>query len=1538
MNIIRSGVEENPSLDAVREEEMQMIKEMVKILELDEVFLEKIIQMGVERVEDMGYIKENDLLGMNIPVFKARRILAKIGDVLEISSESKDLTKIFPLVSEWLETRDVFDNLEEIERLFMSLNVDKPQDRKALLLHAVRKIPNLSFWIKNLGQLPWKALSTELVTHELPEGCVILAKRKLYSSSPLKGENITSFGDRLARLAKRVENVPEEELVLLLVDGLPETKKTQARSVLRGLDKDFSKSLMELASIFGSSPLIPIQVNQVGAGGAEQNVGNGNAANGWSGVFRCFFCQSPDHRKQDCPAWLARRARAESAASSSSLPNVSLPLEKINDIKKEYLPVRKCLLYRKNRRMVLIDPGAETNLVKRKALKEEEYLLKLKVPVPLTLADEGEGVMVEEVVQLIDGARAGVVDNLVTDVLLGLPYLCDTNAVLQFKQSGKVEMTTSAGTRIMDVGQESGSSRIDGESTFVDSVKRIHNGNHAMDEELDSWKEKESSLEGKKEKEKKRKKNDMEKKIFVVREKEISKEEVDLSLNISHVKINAIQESILQNGAVYCVKISAIGVKGKALPEKYSKFKNVFDEDKLDTIGLPNHRKWDVEIEMISGASLPDSKVYRLADKELNALKEYIHTNLKRGWIRPSRAPGGAAVFFVPRADGGIRLCVDYRGLNNLTRKFKWPLPLVDDIMDGIRNANAKIFSRLDLKSAYKLLRIKEGEEWKTSFKTRFGLYEWLVVPEGLANAPAYFQAFMEELFGEMIGINVFVYIDDILIFSETQEEHDALVKKVLKILQNNNLIVSLPKCEFDVGQLEFLGLMVSSEGLSMCEAKVDAVRDWERPVTAKSMGRFLGFCNFYRRFIVNFAKKAALLHGWASSKGAPWNLELEKAFQEMKSAFLEKHFLYFPRFDVPFYVLVDVSDTAIGGALVQPVPGVIVKEDDYNLPEIFVPVAFFGRKLKGAELKWDVGDKELCGVKEALLEWRPWLLSADHTTRVHCDHRNLEGMLIAKKLSKKVARWVDVLEEFDFKLVFKPGKDMVAPDAISRQDRFLPTRVELDQIFKKVAISEHQVVYVNHVQVAQVDILVVAELMEKLAINVVDENLKKKYGLTKKEKLWYYQERIYVEDVECRETIIKLRHDGRVGGHFGVTKTIEGVAREFWWPGLPKDIKQYVLTCETCQREKAPRHKPYGLLQSLRTWKFAPWRSISIDWITGLPQSGPDKFDAVATVTCLVSKMAHFIPCREDDSAFTFAQRFLREIYRIHGAPENIVSDRDAKFVSKVWKRFSEILGVELKMSSSFHPQSDGQSEATNAILETLIRCYGNYTNSDWWDLLPLMEVSYNRASTRATGLSPFHVAYGHEPIIDMNVPSDIGVVPTVDLLVEKFKLMETFVMENLEFSKKQQEKYANTKRLMEPAFNVGDRVWLKPSKLKTIEKKKFRARRMGPFTIIKKISSVAFKLDLPATWKIFDVFHVSLLEKVQEGTRFSDNNNSRPEIVNGMEEFEVEKILLKRKMWGKVRYLVKWKNWDESYNSYLRMEDLKHCDKLLEEFEGSR
>ncbi|GBE80968.1 Transposon Tf2-12 polyprotein [Sparassis crispa] len=462
------------------------------------------------------------------------------------------------------------------------------------------------------------------------------------------------------------------------------------------------------------------------------------------------------------------------------------------------------------------------------------------------------------------------------------------------------------------------------------------------------------------------------------------------------------------------------------VPEKYRDWASVFTVKDLKD--LPPHRPYDCTIDVDEGKTPPFGPLYHLSQEERAVLFDYIETNLKKGFIRRSMSPAAAPVLFVKKKTGDLRLCVDYRGLNSMTKKNRYPLPLIDDLLDRVQGC--KVFSVLDLKNAFNHVRIKAGDEWKTAFRTHLGLFEYTVMPFGLTNAPSTFQAFIQDTLRDLLDVVCVVYIDDILIFSRTQEEHDRHVQLVLEHLHNAGLYANTKKCEFDKSEVEFLGYLLGADGIKMHLRKLETIADWPCLCSVKDVQSFLGFTNFYRRFIDGYAHIVLPLNSLTrENRPDPFIFgpDTIAAFEKLKRVFTSSPLLRHFNPALPSTLSTDASDFAISGILHQPDPQVFLH-----------PVAYYSRKLSSSEINYEIYDKELLAIVDSLRDMQAWLIGTPVPIAVVSDHKNLEYFMTSRILNQHQARWSMFLSEFNFRLDYAPGLKNPA-DAPSRHPDYAP-------------------------------------------------------------------------------------------------------------------------------------------------------------------------------------------------------------------------------------------------------------------------------------------------------------------------------------------------------------------------------------------------------------------------------------------------------------------------------------------------------------------
>ncbi|KAG7572474.1 Zinc finger CCHC-type superfamily [Arabidopsis suecica] len=848
-------------------------------------------------------------------------------------------------------------------------------------------------------------------------------------------------------------------------------------------------------------------------------------------------------------------------------------------------------------------------------------------------------------------------------------------------------------------------------------------------------------------------------------------------------------------------------------------YQDVFPED--NPKGLPPIRGIEHQIDFVPGASLPNRPAYRTNPVETKELQKQIDELMEKGHIRESMSPCAVPVLLVPKKDGSWRMCVDCRAINNITVKYRHPIPRLDDMLDELHGSC--IFSKIDLKSGYHQIRMKEGDEWKTAFKTKHGLYEWLVMPFGLTNAPSTFMRLMNQVLRAYIGVFVVVYFDDILVYSKSLDEHLEHLKLILNVLREEKLFANFKKCTFCSDNLVFLGFVVSADGIKVDEEKIKAIRDWPIPKTVGEVRSFHGLAGFYRRFVKDFSTLAApLTEVIKKDIGFKWEQAQDDAFHALKEKLTNAHVLVLPDFLKTFEIECDASGVGIGAVLMQ----------DKR------PIAYFSEKLGGATLNYPTYDKELYALVRALQTWQHYLWPKEFV--IHTDHESLKHLKGQQKLNKRHARWVEFIETFPYVIKYKKGKDNVVADALSRRYTLLSTLEA-----KLLGFDQLKELYATDPDFANV-----YQACEKFASG----------HYYRHEGFLFYGKRLCVPNCSLRDLFVREAHGGGLMGHFGIAKTLSVMQDHFYWPHLKRDVERICERCVVCKHAKS-KVQPHGLYTPLPI-PTHPWNDISMDFVVGLPRTKTGR-DSIFVVVDRFSKMAHFIACHKTDDALHIANLFFKEIVRLHGMPRTIVSDRDAKFLSHFWKTLWSKLGTKLLFSTTCHPQTDGQTEVVNRTLSTLLRALIKKNLKSWEECLPHVEFAYNHSVHSASKFSPFQIVYGFNPISPLDlIPLPVSERASLDgkKKADIVQQIHEQARTNIEEKTKQYVKQANKGR-RKMVFDVGDQVWvhLRKERFPAERKSKLMPRIDGPFKVTRRINDNAYQLDLQGKYKVSSSFNVS-------------------------------------------------------------------------------
>ncbi|WVZ51571.1 hypothetical protein U9M48_002704 [Paspalum notatum var. saurae] len=840
--------------------------------------------------------------------------------------------------------------------------------------------------------------------------------------------------------------------------------------------------------------------------------------------------------------------------------------------------------------------------------------------------------------------------------------------------------------------------------------------------------------------------------------------------------------------------------------------------------GMPPDREVEFLIELLPGTAPIAKRQYRVAPKEQELIKENIDELLGKGFIRPSSSPWAFPVLFVDNKDGSRRMCVDYRALNDVTIKNKYPLPRIDDLFDQLQGAC--VFSKIDLRSGYHQMKIRPSDIPKTAFITRFGLYEYTVMSFGLTNAPAYFMNLMNKVFMEYLDKFVVVFIDDILIYSKTEEEHEEHLRLVLQKLRDHKLYAKLSKCEFWLDQVPFLGHIVSKGGIMVDPSKISSVMDWKVPEVVKEVRGFLGLAGYYIRFIENFSRIAKPMTSLLE-KGVPfnWTKERQAAFDELKKRLTTAPVLTLPDLTKSFTVYCDASKEGLGCVLMQ--EGKVI--------------AYASRQLRKHEVNYPTHDLELAAVVHALKIWRHYLFG--NKCEIYTDHKSLKYIFTQNELNMRQRRWLELIKDYDLEIHYHPGKANVVADALSRKS-YVNMAVAFQMPFELcVEFESLNLGFVHHTTVATFEAEPTLE-QEIRNHQKTDEKIQEIREQIKLGKAPHFhedeQESDRMPDVDgIKKLILGEAHDTAYSIHPGSTKMYHDLKERFWWYGMKRAVAEYVAVCDTCQRVKAEHQRPAGLLQPLKIPE-SKWEEISMDFIVGLPRTQKG-YNSIWVVVDRLTKVAHFIPVNTIYSGARLAELYISRIVCLHGVPKRIISDRGSQFTSRFWEQLHDSLDSKLRFSTAYHPQTDGQTERTNQILEDMLRACAIQYGTSWDKSLPYAEFSYNNGYQAGLKKSPFEAPYGegagHRYFGTKRREKQVFGPDLIKDAEQQIKMSR-------------QKSYADVRR-RDLTFKVDDFVYLKVSPMRGIRrfnmKGKLAPRYIGPFKIVERKGEVAYKLELP-------------------------------------------------------------------------------------------
>ncbi|KAF1327712.1 reverse transcriptase, partial [Globisporangium splendens] len=713
-------------------------------------------------------------------------------------------------------------------------------------------------------------------------------------------------------------------------------------------------------------------------------------------------------------------------------------------------------------------------------------------------------------------------------------------------------------------------------------------------------------------------------------------------------------------------------------------------------------------------------------DEQVDAIDEFFAQRQKAGHVRESKSPHCSPTFCVKKATGGWRIVHAFNKLNDATIPAQTPVPRKDMILDGM--VGSTVFSAIDLKDGFYQIRMRESDVPFTAVSTPSGmLWEWMVMPQGLKNAPATFNRMVTNV---LRPLREFApsYFDDIFVHSK------ALGKKKDVDVHLEHL---RQKCIFFAPEIPVLGCFVGKNGVRADPEKVKAIDDWPTPQNVKQLRQWLGLANYLHKYTCNYA---ALVQPLTSllKKDNEWERseEHQAAFAEVKKSLREAPVLALADHEKPFHVVCDASDHAIGCALMQ--------HDDEGKERV---VSYQSRQLRPAERNCPVHDKELLAMKYALAKFRVYLLGEEQFA-IYTDHASLRTAVKTPHLSQRMARWLSFFAEYNFVVHYKPGKPNILADALSRRPDYDPKNKsddtngacrlceDVNAIATGVTSTIQEEITEGYKQdeACQELIKYFKNPSEKALQNLPPRARSRVHRYSMHNELLYYAvdegdpARIVVPNDEgLRHRLLYEYHDGPSSGHLGREKTFLNLSRDYYWPHMYKWVR-----------------------------KYDSWKSVSMDFIFGLPRDKHGR-NGILVFVDRFSKMVHLAPVSDKISAEKTAKVFVDVVFRLHGLPVEIVSDRDTRFTSKFWRALFGLLDTKLSMSTAAHPETDGQTERVNRVLEDVLRSYAT-SFKEWSEFLPLAEFALNNSTHVSTGHSPFYVNYGIHPRVPASTMGEVS------------------------------------------------------------------------------------------------------------------------------------------------------------------------------------
>ncbi len=919
---------------------------------------------------------------------------------------------------------------------------------------------------------------------------------------------------------------------------------------------------------------------------------------------------------------------------------------------------------------------------------------------------------------------------------------------------------------------------------------------------------------------------------------------------------------------------------------------DVFASDRND-LGHANAIRHEID----TGTSPPIRQpLRRVPPPGREEMRQLLQDMLQQDVIRPSSSPWASPVVLVKKKDGSKRFCIDYRKVNAVTRKDAYPLPRVDDTLDTL--AGSQWLTTIDLLCGYWQVEVSPGDREKTAFCTTDGLFEFTKMPFGLCNAPATFQRLMDLILAGLQWTSCLVYLDDVIIVGKTFEEHLHNLRAVFDRLREAGLKLKPTKCALCRQEVNFLGHIVSADGVATDPAKTEKVETWPIPTSRREVQQFVGLANYYRRFIKNFAEIAKPLHKLTEkTMQFKWTPQCQEAFDQLKRQLTTAPVLAFPDFNRPFTLDTDASDVGIGAVLSQ--------TDDEGKERV---VAFASRTLSKAERRYCVTRKELLAVVVFVHHFRPYLLGRKFTLRT--DHGSLSWLSNFKQPEGQLARWIEKLQEYNFHIVHRPGRKHNNADALSRlpcrqcgreshrMDDPVPEHSTIAVVMSGGTLRGHTMESLRQSQLADPLVGFVLQAREKNEKPEARRLQGQSPAARKLIQLWNQLElkdgvlwrRFESEDGSSshpqlvvpsalREEVLRELHEGVAGGHLGQDKTLHRLKERFYWPGHWTDVANWCRTCATCATRKTPSPKNRAPLQSVQSGY--PMQIVAVDLLGPLPVTeNGNSYVLVAADYFTRWVEAYPLPNQE---AATVAKKLTWEMFFRFSPPEQLHSDQGRQFESELIAELCKLLQIRKSRTTPYHPQGDGLVERFNRTLLSMLATSIKDCQGSWEGHIRAVCMAYNTSVQPTTGFTPFYLMFGR----NARIPVDLmyGTNPAVETSPSEYAatLKQTLdtaysqVREKMGLKLQRQKQFYDRRIHGEP-YKEGDLVWLYCPAVPRGQSKKLHHPWSGPFQVLKRLSDSTYRIKNSNARRQRLVVHFDRLKPCAPGTRIELANQPLP------------------------------------------------------------